>query len=324
MSPGEKLETGISFVKSIDEITGIRMVDIKRFDLNLLRALDALLTESHVSAAARRLNLSQPATSAALTRLRGALDDPILIRDGQRMLLTPLAEWIRPKVRSLLQEIELTLSEPAKFSATTSKRCFRILANDYAITVVLSPLLELLQRHAPNLTMEVLPLEDHFSERLAEGDYDLAVRDRWSLGAARHLERLFKEDFVCIARKDHPRLSKKPTLGEFLAEGHVLISPQGRVPGAVDAPLKRLKQKRRVAVTLPHFLAGPAIVARTDFVMTIAGRIARKYSELYSLRVFSPPLRVPGFEVAMAWPTRGEADPAIHWLRTQIRLLGHY
>jgi LysR family nod box-dependent transcriptional activator len=153
--------------------------------------------------------------SAALTRLREALDDPILVRDGQRMLLSPLAERIRPRVRSLLQDIDQTLSEPAKFDAAASKRCFRILANDYAVTVVLSPLLEYFQRHSPGLTMEILPLEDHFLERLAEGDYDLAVRDRWSLRSARSLQTLFNEDFVCIARKDHPRLSRKPTLENF-------------------------------------------------------------------------------------------------------------
>jgi LysR family transcriptional regulator, nod-box dependent transcriptional activator len=211
----EMVRTGISFVKSIEAIEDIHMVDINRFDLNLLRVLDALLSESQVSAAARRLNRSQPAMSAALTRLREALDDPILVRDGQRMLLSPLAERIRPRVRSLLQDIDQTLSEPAKFDAAASKRCFRILANDYAVTVVLSPLLEYFQRHAPGLTMEILPLEDHFLERLAEGDYDLAVRDRWSLRSARSLQTLFNEDFVCIARKDHPRLSRKPTLGEF-------------------------------------------------------------------------------------------------------------
>ncbi len=297
------------------------MVDIKGFDLNLLRVLDALLSETQVSAAARRLNRSQPATSAALTRLRGALDDPILVRDGQRMLLSPLAEQLRPRVRSLLQEIEQTLGASSKFDAATSNRCFRILANDYAITVVLSPLIEALRRRAPGLTMEILPLEENFVERLAAGDFDLAVRDRWSLRSARRLESLFNEDYVCIARKDHPRLSKKPTLGEFLAEGHVLISPRGRVPGVVDAPLKRLRRKRRVAVTVPHFLAGPAIIARTDFVMTIPRRIARKYSDLYALRTFPPPLKIPGFEVAIAWPSRSEADPAIQWLRTQIRLV---
>src|SRR5215472_11102829 len=117
----QNLRTAISFVKSIDHIEGIHMVDINRFDLNLLRVLDAMLSESQVSAAARRLNRSQPAMSAAPTRLREALEDPILVRDGQRMRLSPLAERIRPRVRSLLQEIDQTLSDPAKFDASTSK-----------------------------------------------------------------------------------------------------------------------------------------------------------------------------------------------------------
>ena len=234
------------------------------------------------------------------------------------MLLSPLAERLRPTVRRLLQEIEQTLKASGAFDAAGSERCFRILANDYAITVVLSPLLEALQRHAPRLTLEMLPLEDRFVERLAADDYDLAIRDRWSMRSSRRLHTLFKEDYVVIARNDHPRLSRKPTLDEYLAEGHVLISPSGRVPGVVDAPLKSLRRQRRVAVTLPHFLAGPSIVARTNFVMTIPSRIARKFAKLYALRTFSPPLRVPGFDVAMAWTPRNETDPAIRWLREQI------
>src|SRR5262249_62222814 len=112
--------------------------------------------------------------SAALTRLREALNDPILVRDGQRMRLSPLAERIRPRVRSLLQEIDQTLSEPAKFDAAASKRCFRILANDYAVAVVLSPLLEYFQRYSPGLPLEIMPLEDHFLERLTYAHYESA------------------------------------------------------------------------------------------------------------------------------------------------------
>src|SRR5262249_7055761 len=169
--------------------------------------------------------------------------------------------------------------------------------------------------------MEILALEDNFVERLAGDEYDLAIRDRWSLRSARHLRTLFDEDYVCIARRDHPRLSREPTLDDFLDEGHVLISPRGRVPGVVDGPLKRLGRQRRVAVTLPHFLAGPAIVARTDFVMTIPRRIGLKFSELYALRIFAPPLRVPGFDVAVAWSPRYNIDPAVPWLRDRIQAL---
>jgi DNA-binding transcriptional LysR family regulator len=294
-------------------------MNLRTFDLNLLRVLDALLDEPQVSAAARRLNLSQPATSAALARLRDAFADPLLVRLGNRMALTALAEALRPKVRRVVAEIEQTLRAPANFNPATSERSFRIAANDYAVTAVLSPLLEQLQRAAPRLTLEVLPFEDDFDRRLAEDQYDLAVRDRWSVRTWRHLETLFREDYVCIARRDHPRLSRKPTLAEFLAEGHVLIAPSGRAPGVVDKALQRQKRQRHVAVTLPHFLAAPAVAARTDYVMTIARRVALQLVQVYKLRLFPPPLRLNGFDVVMAWHPRSEADPAINWLRDQIR-----
>jgi DNA-binding transcriptional LysR family regulator len=297
----------------------IHRLNLRTFDLNLLRVLDALLTEPQVSAAARRLNLSQPATSAALLRLRNALADPLLVRVGNQMALTRLAEALRPKVRRLVAEIELTLGAPPDFDPATSERALRIAANDHAVVAVVSPLLQRLRRIAPRMRMEVLPFEDDFERRLAEGNYDVAVRDRWSMRTWRSLETLFHEDYVCIARSDHPRLSRKPTLKEFLAEGHVLIAPSGGVPGVVDKALERQNHRRRVAVTLPHFLAAPAIVATTDYVMTIARRIALQAARTYKLRVFPPPVRLTGFDVVMAWHPRGEGDAATAWLRDQIR-----
>ncbi len=292
-------------------------MNLRTFDLNLLRVLDTLLDEPQVSAAARRLNLSQPATSAALARLREAFADPLLVRVGNRMRLTALAEALRPKVRRVIADIEQTLRGPADFDPATSERAFRIAANDYAVTAVLSPLLQQLQRSAPSVTVEVLPFEDDFDRRLAEDKYDLAIRDRWSMRSWRHLETLFREDYVCIARQNHPRLSQKPTLDQFLAEGHVLIAPPGRPPGVVDKVLARQNRKRRVAVTLPHFLAAPAVIAQTDYVMTIARRIALQAAQVHKLRVFAPPMRLHGFDVVIAWHPRSEADAGINWLRDQ-------
>jgi len=309
----------IAFVKLIAWIVDIHMVNLQKFDLNLLRVLDALLDEPQVSIAARRLNLSQPATSAALARLRDALGDALLVRAGNRMLRTPLAEELRPRVRRLLAEIEQTLHAPAGFSPANYERSFRIAANDYAVAAVICPLLEHLQQKAPRANVEVLPFEDDFNRRLADDKYDLAVRDRWSMRSWQHLETLFKEEYVCIARRDHPRLSRRPTLEEFLTEGHVMISPSGRVPGVVDKALEQRKRKRRVAVTLPHFLAAPAIVARTDYVMTIARTVALQLAQIYKLRIFAPPMRLDGFEVVMAWHPRSEADAAVRWLREQVR-----
>ena len=156
-------------------------MNLRILDLNLLRVLDALLSELQVSAAARRLNLSQPATSAALARLRRALDDPLLVRAGSRMTPTPRAEELRPKIRQLLADIEQTLCRPAKFDPIVSDRAFRLAANDHAVTAVLSPLAQRLRQLSPRATLEILPLEDDFERRLANDDYDIAIRDRWSL-----------------------------------------------------------------------------------------------------------------------------------------------
>jgi DNA-binding transcriptional LysR family regulator len=295
------------------------MVNLRTFDLNLLRTLAALLDEPRVSSAARQLNLSQPATSAALARLRQAFDDPLLVRAGHQMVLTALARELRPNVRRILADIEQTLRMPAKFDPAASERSFRIAANDYAVMAVLSQVLESIQQQAPRTMIEILPFDEDFEARLGRHDYDLAIRDRWSIRGWRHQETLFNEEYVCIASRDHPRLSRKPTLDQFLAEGHVLISSVGRSPGVVDAALECVGRRRRIAVTLPHFLAAPAIVARTEYVMTIARRVAQQVAPLYNARIFAPPIPIRGFDVAMAWHPGSVADAGVDWLKDQVR-----
>ncbi|GGA58901.1 LysR family transcriptional regulator [Pelagibacterium lentulum] len=294
------------------------MTNTRSFDLNLLPVLEALLSEEQVSRAARRLNLSQPATSAALARLRDAFDDPLLIRDGRGMVPSHLARQLQPRLAALIAEIESVITPQATFDPATTKRRFTIAANDYAVSAVLSRVVARLHETAPAASVEILPLEEHFSDRLAIADFDLAIRDDWSLRSLRNRETLFHEAYVCIARSDHPRLSPTPTIDEFLAEGHVLIAPRADTSGPVDAALARIGARRTIAVTTPHFLAAPAMVAETDYVMTIARRIAEQMAVYHRLRLFEPPVPVSGFDVAMAWPAQRQGDPAVDWLRQQI------
>jgi DNA-binding transcriptional LysR family regulator len=295
------------------------MANMRTFDLNLLRLLDALLSERQVSSAARRLNLSQPAMSSGLARLRAALADPLLVRSGNRMLPTPAAVALQPRVRAILAEIDATLQAPAVFDPARSDRSFRILANDYAATVLLAPLAHAIVQQAPNARLEILPLEERFTERLAQHDYDLAMRDDWALRGWRRRERLLDETYLGLARRGHPRLSARPSLDAFLAEGHLLISPAGRTAGVVDTALARIGRRRRVAVTVPHFLAAPAIVARTDLAVTLARRIALQLADTYQLNAFPLPFKLPGFALTMAWHARAEADSAVTWLKAQVR-----
>ena len=281
--------------------------------------LDALLDERQVSAAARRLGLSQPAVSSALARLRKALGDPLLIRAGNGMRLTPLALELQPRVRRALDDLGAALSAATTFDPRTTRRVFRIGADDYATVVLLAPLVARLRREAPHAGLEIWPFDEPFEERLAMRDWDLAVTDHWTLRGWPHCEVLLHETFTSVARRDHPRLGARVSLEDFLREEHALISRRGRTPGAVDGGLDSLSRRRRVTLTLPHYLAAGAVVARTELVITLPRRIAARVCETDGLRSFDTPVEVDGFEVAAAYHPRSAADPGIAWLRQLLR-----
>lgn len=289
------------------------------FDLNLLRALDALLVTRSVSGAAKRLNLSQPATSAALARLREALHDPLLVRAGNRLLATPLAEELQPRVARIIEDIGDALGISASFDPATTRRRFRIGANDYSTLVLLTPLAQRLRQMAPHATLEILPLPTMPDLALSNRELDLVVADGYRLRELREYEILYHESFVSIARNDHPRLPAQPTLDDFLGEDHVLLSMRGVSPGAVDTVLEAMGRSRRIALTLPHFLVAPFIIAQSDLVMTLPSRVVDFLAVEHALRSFTPPLALKGFDMVMAWHARSAADPPVQWLR---RLLG--
>jgi len=291
---------------------------IESFDLNLLRVLDALLVTCSVSAAARRLDLSQPATSSALARLRDSLRDPILVRDGNRMVPTPLAEELRSRLARILGDIGAALASTAGFDPASSERRFRIGANDYAALIVLIPLAARLRQLAPHATLEILPLNGAPDLALATREVDLLVADRWSVRELRQTETLFREFLVSIARVDHPRLSEHVDLDEFLAVDHASISPCGIQPGILDNALEAVGRSRHVALTVPHYLVAPSVVANTDLVMTLPSRVALTLVT-GRIRVFDTPIELEGFDVVVAFHPRSHAEPAIQWLK---QLLG--
>jgi DNA-binding transcriptional LysR family regulator len=285
--------------------------------------LDALLVARSVSGAARRLDLSQPATSAALARLRQTLGDPLLVRSGNQMVATPLADELQHRITRVLEDIGLALHTAATFEPATTQRRFRIGANDYAALVLLVPLAERLRKLAPRATLEILPgdsvLNTGLDAALASRELDLIVADRWSLRGIRSTEPILRETFVSVARADHPRLSRRVTLEEFLAEDHALISPRGVVPGVLDHALEALGRTRRVALTVPHYLVAPVIVAHTDLIMTLPRRIGESFARAHHLRTFAPPVTLDGFDVVMAFHPRSVAEPPIQWLEGMMR-----
>jgi DNA-binding transcriptional LysR family regulator len=296
-------------------------VDLRSFDLNLLVVLHTLIAERSVSNTAKKLHLSQPATSAALKRLRVALGDPILVREGLHMVLTPRAEGLLGPLESILGEIERTLISPEPFNPALVDRTMRIATNDYGAFILIPPLMQQLQAIAPRIQVEVWEIGRDAIAALKEGTIDLAIADAWSLRQCPQTEALMPETFTCLARQDHPRIQGGLTIEQYLTEDHILVSPRGRVLGNVDAALAdRGLPERRVRLTLPHALAVPAAVAATDGIVTLATRIAQRLAGDYQLQLLTPPIELEGFQVATACRSVVTNDPAIQWLRGELAI----
>jgi len=289
-------------------------------DLNLLVILDALLEERSVTRAADRVGMTQPAMSHALGRLRKLFDDPLLLRTPRGMVPTARAEALIEPVRRALGELERAVFHRPAFDPLVERRSFSIGAADYAETVLLPPLLEQIGKKAPgiDLMVRVFRAED-MEEDLESGQLDLAItvlQDNEQPAVVQ--KRLFQERFVCVVRKDHPNVGEALTLEEYVSLSHALISPRGRKGGYVERELAKLGLSRRVALTVPHFLVAPMVVAQSDLVLTLPERLAKIFASMLPLRVVDPPLPVPGFNVSQVWHERQQHDPAHVWLRGLI------
>lgn len=295
--------------------------NIGSVDLNLLVALQALLAERHVTRAAARMGLTQPAMSHALGRLRATLDDPLLVRSKSGLQLTPRAAGLVEPLDRLLAGAGELLAPPGPFDPRTSTRRFRIAASDYMEIVLMPALLERLGREAPGIDIVLLRHAGHAMRQLDEGEADLSLVPA-TPGTETGIvaQRILSEKFVCVVRADHPLVGKRMTLERYLELAHVLVSPGGARGGLVDDALAKLGRSRRVAVVVPHFLVAPFLVERTDHVLTLAARIARSLAPAVKLKALAPPseLDLPGFDVRLCWHERDHADPAHAWLRSRI------
>lgn len=304
-------------------IVSMQPLNVGAVDLNLLVALRALLGERHVTRAAARMGLTQPAMSHALGRLRAVLGDPLLVRSRGGLQLTPRAAALVEPLERLLHDADALLAPPERFDPATSTRRFRIATSDYMEIVLMPALLERLGREAPLVELVFVRQGGRGVSQLDSGEVDLLLvpPSRSSEGSSIFTQRVLEEKFVCVVRADHPTVGKKMTLERYLELGHVLVSPGGTRAGIVDDALAKHGLARRIAVVVPHFLVAPFLVERTDLVLTLAARIARSLAPAVKLRSLAPPdeLDLPGFEIRLVWHERDHADPAHAWLRALVQ-----
>jgi DNA-binding transcriptional LysR family regulator len=295
------------------------MTGLDALSLRQLRVLLVLLESRGVSAAARRLGVSQPAMSHALRGLRAALGDPLLVAGARGMAPTPRAAALEAPLRRLLAELEVALSEGPGFDPARATRRFTLATWDGLGLNLLPGLLAHLRVHAPGVDLVVRPLPpDGAGPGLEAGLLDLALEVRPAELPGLRQRAVVDDDFVCVVRADHPAVGATLDLATFLRLPHVLISPQGEGRSVVDLRLAERGLERRVQLRIHSFLAAPLVVARSDLVLTAPRSLAEAMGALAPLRLLPPPLSLPPFTVKMVWHERREADPAHAWLRAAV------
>ncbi|MCC7539908.1 MAG: LysR family transcriptional regulator, partial [Deltaproteobacteria bacterium] len=284
-------------------------------DLNLLLSLDALLQEGSVTGAARRVGLSTPAMSHALARVRERLGDPILVRSGRGMLLTPRAQELKDRVRDVVSEAKKTLTPARPFVAAELSRTFVVHATDYVLTVLGSAVDRILRREAPGVCLRFVPNTPDDAALLRDRDSDLAVGIYGELPQEMRTRQLLTDRFVVVVRRDHPRVGKRLTLEQLVALPHVQVAPRGRPGGYLDDVLRRRGLTRTVARAVPYFLTALQLVAETDYVLTISERIAKRYEVSLGLRTLESPVALRPYALHLVWHPRLDADAGHRFLR---------
>lgn len=294
-------------------------MNIKDFDLNLLVVFDAVLDEASISRAATRLDLSQPAVSNALARLRQATGDRLFVRLGNGVVPTPYADSIAPPLRAALAAIRTSLSGRQGFDAATSDREFAIHVTDLGEAFFLPRLLARLSQRAPQVRLRTLALStDEAREALRSGAADLTIGNLPDFAAGFYQQRLFRDRYVCIVRRDHPVIGARLTARQFAAASHAIATPGGTGHGIIERTLVALGLESRIALRVQNFLVLPSIVAASELLAIVPHSVGSQISPKDAVKLLPLPVDIPAFDIRQCWHERYHDDPGHRWLRQQF------
>lgn len=294
---------------------------MKPLDLNLLVTLDVLIQEGSVVGAARRLNLSTPAMSRSLARIREAVGDPVLVRSGRGLAPTPRALALREQVRNVVEQAQAVLGAFGQdVNLATLERIFTLRANDVFVGGFGGRLREHLRRYAPRTTLRFVSEGEHDSGAL-DDDADLYIGSVQKFGADIKVQTLFTTHFHGLARSGHAIFHGAVTPRRFAAYEHIGVSRRGRSHGPIDEALAEQGLSRHVALITPTFYAAIFALADSDLILpAMPGHLLPGVKRLgLDLRAFDVPIDMPAVTVVQAWPPRLDSDPAHRWLRQTIK-----
>jgi DNA-binding transcriptional LysR family regulator len=299
-------------------MTDIDINHLRRLDLTLLLVFEETIAAGKLSAAARKLNLTQSAISHSLKRLRDIFDDQLFVRMPHGVTPTPRAQALRPSIIEALRLLSGAI-RPTSFDPDKDERIFRIAAPDYEVALF-APLLAPtdIKCQRPRYIFRNL-IRRQAIDALQAGEIDLALGYPSDGYPGCDGLTLYQEAYTVVARLNHPALAGKLTIKRYTAYGHVLVSPSGTLSGVVDAALAKQGVKRQVVVAVPYFLSALATVARSDLLATVPSRLAAVHASSFGLMQAPPPIEVRSFPVQAIWSRRLAADPANQWLREHVQ-----
>ncbi len=296
-------------------------MNLAALDLNLLVALDALLREANVSRAAMRIGLSQPATSHALQRLRDLIGDPLLVRTGARMELTPRALALRAPLAQALDQVRCLFVTDA-FDAANSERQFRLMMPDLAVELLMPSLMAKVTQAAPNIRIDVVPWR---GPAIFHAEFARTIDMVISIGNAFkgfHRQLLYIDSDALAVRRGHPLGARLKTMDTFLRAKHVAVVLRGQPEDLIDTWLRSKGIERRIALVVPSYIEALHVAARTDLVAFVPRRLIAALARQLSLATVTPPLDPGNDEQYMFTPTRAQMDPGSTWLRTLMLRTG--
>ena len=296
-----------------------------RFDLNLLIALDTLLREKNITRAAEKVFVSQPAMSAALHRLRDYFDDPLLVRVGRDMELSPRGQSLVDPVREALLLIQTALGSQPTFTAATTQREFTLIMSEEAVPGLLPAILERVSSEAPGIRINIELVSQGALSRLEYGDADLCLcMDSLRLFDVRAFPdtlrsiRLRPVRWICAVDRNHPSVGDTMTLEQYLALPHVFGRPSGANVSMDQFVRRLLGVDLPVHITVPSLLHLPLVLAGTRLVATLPERIAAMFTATFPVKTFPLPFQTEPLHEILLWHKRNESDPAHAWLRNLI------
>lgn len=305
-------------------------VNFKTLDLNLLRVFDEIMLERNLTRAAERLSLTQPAVSNALKRLRDSLGDELVKRNGSGIEPTPFALVLWPQVRNALDQLRQAI-KPVAFNPKETNKEFVLAMSDATAMALMPELVKRLQHQAPFVTLRLVPLATRDPRQLlANGHADMALghfpavqedmtlRKQSGLVDAFSLQRLYRSDYVCILRANHPLAAAPLTLDEYCKAHHVVVSLSGRPYGFIDQALSAIERKRHVTLTVNQFYTAIKIVEASDLLTVSARHFLETATTALNVKMLELPFQVPPVQVDVVWHQNIGQDEAHEWLRQQM------